>query len=138
MSGRPVLQNSGKELFILSEYIMDCRRYHGEYVDITWRDCDLRKWLNDEIYQAAFNDSEKKIIKSTHCADNGEGSVNTEDKVVSLLSVTEAKELTDQRKKARDNYAPRSNNSSSMIEKAGPPTGLLPQTDGLLYFIFVK
>ncbi len=117
---------------------MDCRRYHGEYVDITWRDCDLRKWLNDEIYQAAFNDSEKKIIKSTHCADNGEGSVNTEDKVVSLLSVTEAKELTDQRKKARDNYAPRSNNSSSMIEKAGPPTGLLPQTDGLLYFIFVK
>ncbi|UVI33665.1 hypothetical protein L1F29_17270 [Paenibacillus spongiae] len=23
---------------------MDCRRYHGEYADITWRDSDLRKW----------------------------------------------------------------------------------------------
>ncbi|MEH6943015.1 DUF6273 domain-containing protein [Bacillus sp. JJ722] len=44
-----MLHNSGRELFILSEYILDCRRYQGESVDITWRDCDLRKWLNDEF-----------------------------------------------------------------------------------------
>ena len=30
-----VLQNSGRELFILSEYILDCKRYHSEYADIT-------------------------------------------------------------------------------------------------------
>lgn len=89
-----VLQNSGRELFILSEYILDCRRYHGEYADITWRDSDLRKWLNDEFYNASFNDSEKRLIKTTHCADNGEGSTNTEDKVF-LPSVSEVKELTD-------------------------------------------
>ncbi|WP_405173962.1 GNAT family N-acetyltransferase [Paenibacillus sp. FSL H8-0260] len=88
-----VLQNSGRELFILSEYILDCRRYHGEYVDVTWHDSDLRKWLNDEFYNAAFNDSEHRLIKTTQCTDNGEGSINTEDKIF-LLSVSEANEFT--------------------------------------------
>ncbi|HEX9063194.1 MAG TPA: DUF6273 domain-containing protein [Clostridia bacterium] len=89
-----VLQNSGGELFILSEYILDCRKYHGEYTDIIWHDCDLRKWLNGEFYNAAFNDSEKKFIKTAHCTDNGENSPDTEDKVF-LLSVSEVRELTD-------------------------------------------
>jgi len=52
-----VLENSGSELFLLSEYILDCKRYHGKTVDIkwrdcveiTWRDCDLSNWLNDEF-----------------------------------------------------------------------------------------
>ena len=30
-----VLHNSGSELFILSAYIVDCKRYHAEYVAIT-------------------------------------------------------------------------------------------------------
>lgn len=89
-----VLQNSGSELFILSEYILDCKRYHRDFVDITWHDADLRKWLNVEFYHAAFNDSEKQFIQTTHCTDNGEGSADTEDKVF-LLSVSEVKELTD-------------------------------------------
>ncbi|SEN51914.1 DUF6273 domain-containing protein [Lihuaxuella thermophila] len=97
-----VLQNSGSELFILSEYILDCRRYHGESadikwrdcVDITWRDCDLRKWLNNEFYHTAFDAAEQELIKTTHCTDNGEGCPDTEDKVF-LLSVTEIKDLSD-------------------------------------------
>jgi hypothetical protein len=88
-----VLQNSGSELFILSEYILDSKRYHNAFIDITWRDSDLRKWLNDEFYNAAFNDFEKSLIKTTHCTDNGEDSTDTEDKIF-LLSVSEAKELT--------------------------------------------
>lgn len=97
-----VLQNSGSELFILSEYILDCKRYHGksvdikwrDCVDITWRDCDLRKWLNDEFYNTAFTATEKEFIKTTHCTDNGEGSPDTEDKVF-LLSVNEIKDVSD-------------------------------------------
>jgi uncharacterized protein DUF6273 len=89
-----VLQNSGRELFILSEYILDCKRYHREYTDITWRDCDLRKWLNDEFYDAAFNAAEKGFVNTTHCTDNGEGSPDTEDKVF-LLGIAEVKSLTD-------------------------------------------
>ena len=89
-----VLQNSGNELFILSAYILDCKRYHAEYTDITWRDCDLRKWLNDEFYNAAFKAAEKGIVKTTCCTDNGEGRPDTEDRVF-LLGIAELKELTD-------------------------------------------
>lgn len=97
-----VLQNSGGELFVLSEYILECKRYHGksidikwrDCVDITWQDCDLREWLNDEFYNTAFNAAEKELIKTTHCTDNGEGSPDTEDNVF-LLSVNELKAFSD-------------------------------------------
>lgn len=88
-----VLQNTGGDLFLLSEYILDCKRYYNEFSDITWRDCDLRQWLNGEFYEAAFNSSEKSIIQTTLCRDNGDHSEDTEDKVF-LLSVPEVKELT--------------------------------------------
>lgn len=88
-----VLQNSGSELFILSEDILECKRYHAEYADVTWQDCDLRKWLNEEFYTAAFDDDEKRLIRTTRCTDNGDGSPDTEDKVF-LLSVAEVQRLT--------------------------------------------
>ncbi|WP_201779742.1 DUF6273 domain-containing protein [Oxobacter pfennigii] len=101
-----VLQNSGNELFILSEDILDCRRYHGrtmditwyDCVDITWHDCDLRKWLNGEFYNTAFTAEEKKLIKTAHCTDNGEDTPDTEDKVF-LLSVNEIKDTSDKQGK---------------------------------------
>lgn len=97
-----VLQHSGSELFVLSEYILDCKRYHGKSADLKWRECtemtwhdsDLRKWLNDEFYNAAFRDAEKQLIQTTHCTDNGEGCPDTEDKVF-LLSVAELEELSE-------------------------------------------
>lgn len=97
-----VLQNSGSELFVLSEYILDCRRYQGKRADLkwgdcedsTWQDCDLREWLNDGFYNAAFSATEKHVIKTTHCTDNGEGCPDTEDKVF-LLSVAETKDLSE-------------------------------------------
>ncbi|UUZ84930.1 DUF6273 domain-containing protein [Paenibacillus sp. P26] len=86
----------------MSEDILDCRRYHGvsadikwrDSVDMTWCDCDLRKWLNEEFYNTTFDAAEKEWIKTTRCTDNGEGSPDTEDKVF-LLSVTEIKKFSD-------------------------------------------
>jgi len=97
-----VLHNSGSELFVLSEYLLDCKRYHGksanlkwrDCMEMTWHDCDLREWLNDEFYNAAFNAAEKQFIKTTHCTDNGKGCPDTEDKVF-LLSVAEIKDLSE-------------------------------------------
>ncbi|MDH6371865.1 hypothetical protein M2444_003664 [Paenibacillus sp. PastF-3] len=97
-----ILHNSGSELFVLSEYILECKRYHGKSADIKWRDCvditwhesDLREWLNDEFYQTAFNAAEKELIKTTHCTDNGEGTPDTEDNVF-LLSVEEIKAFSE-------------------------------------------
>lgn len=97
-----VLHHSGSELFVLSEYILECKRYHGksadikwrDCVDITWHDCDLREWLNDEFYNSAFNAAEKELIKTTRCLDNGEGTPDTEDNVF-LLSVDEIKAFSE-------------------------------------------
>lgn len=96
-----VLQNTGSELFLLSEAILECKRYHGKSADIswrdavdtTWRDCDLRQWLNEDFYPTAFCAGDRELIKITQCAENGEGSPDTEDHVF-LLSVAEVKAFT--------------------------------------------
>lgn len=88
-----VLENTGTELFVLSEYILDCKRYHSAFTAITWRDCDLRRWLNDAFYEAAFTEAEKRAIRTTRCTDNGAGSPDTDDKVF-LLSIAEVESLT--------------------------------------------
>lgn len=91
-----VLQTTDSDLFLLSEYLLDCKRYHGADVDITWRDCDLRRWLNEAFYPAAFDAAERKLIRTVRCTDNGADSPDTEDKVF-LLSAAEAQELTAKR-----------------------------------------
>ena len=63
-------------------------------MDISWQDCDLREWLNHEFYNAAFSASEKQLIKTTHCTDNGKGCPDTEDKVF-LLSVAEINDVSE-------------------------------------------
>lgn len=89
-----VLNNSAGELLVVSEYIVDCKRYHGEYRDVSWADCDLRQWLNGEFYDTAFSSTEKLHIANTHCTGNGEQSPDTEDTVF-LLSAAEVKTLMD-------------------------------------------
>ena len=88
-----VLGNSGGELFLLSHYILDCKRYHAAFVEVPWRDCDLRKWLNDEFYTAAFDAAEQEVIKTTLCTDNGEGRPDTEDRVF-LPSIAQIQDVT--------------------------------------------
>jgi hypothetical protein len=88
-----VLENSRSELFVLSEFIIDCRRYHNEFAATTWRDSDLRNWLTTELCRVAFNPAERDVIKLTTCGDNGEGSPSTQDRLF-LLSVAEVRALT--------------------------------------------
>jgi len=59
-----VLENKNGSLFLLSEKILDCKKYHFENAGITWRDCGLRKWLNGYFYNSAFSNEEKELIKS--------------------------------------------------------------------------
>lgn len=123
-----VLQNSGSELFLLSEYILDSKRYHSDFADITWRDSYLREWLNDEFYNAAFNDSDKSFIKTAHCTDNGEDSMDTEDKVF-LLSVSEAKELT---------YKPDEDPLGAKRRTIGTEFSKIKKNDGCHLYVYDK
>lgn len=89
-----VLERNGGELLVLSKDILDCRRYHQEFVATSWRDCDLRRWLNEEFYHAAFTDAEKAVMQTSHNTDHGEGSPDTQDKAF-LLSEVEVNRVTE-------------------------------------------
>jgi hypothetical protein len=88
-----VLENSGSELFVLSQFILDCKRYHNTFTETTWQDSDIRRWLNDDMCRVAFTPAELEVIKLTTCGDNGAGSPDTHDRLF-LLSVAEVRALT--------------------------------------------
>lgn len=78
-----VLAREGDRVLVLSRLGIHSMGYHSEYVDITWEDCSLRRWLNEEFYSAAFSDTEKEMITVTDLEEEG-----TQDRVF-LLSVEE-------------------------------------------------
>ncbi len=85
-----MLQREADHLLVIAEQGLDCQYYHDEWCDITWSDCTLRRWLNVEFYNKAFNEQERKCVLKTSVVNNA--GPNTEDYVF-LLSVGEAKRL---------------------------------------------
>lgn len=49
---------------LISKYILDCKCYNDVRENTTWETCSLRKWLNNEFYNLAFSNEEKKRIVS--------------------------------------------------------------------------
>lgn len=86
----------GKAL-VISKYALDAQPYNEDWVDITWEDCTLRQWLNDDFYNSAFTAEEKaNIIETTVVNEDNpdygtEGGNNTSDNIF-LLSISEAEE----------------------------------------------
>lgn len=90
-----ILENDGETLLVISKYALDCQPYNEVYIEVTWRTCDLRRWLNGVFLNDAFTDEEQQYIKETNISnpDNAkygiDGGWNTWDKVF-LLSIDEA------------------------------------------------
>jgi hypothetical protein len=121
-----VLDVSGHDVLVVSDRILDCRRYHRGPTGTTWRDCDLRAWLGDEFFPAAFDADERRIVVPTTCSDNGDGSPDTVDRVF-LLSVREVRSLTT----ATATGLPR----RSAI---GTPFAREPKADGCRLYVYDK
>ncbi len=83
-------------MLVVSRYALDCRRYHDSVAQVTWENCDLRQWLNNDFCSTAFSNADKKKIKATTIEnrDNADyytsGGNDTKDKVF-LLSIDEVK-----------------------------------------------
>ena len=83
------------EALLISRYGLDCKQYHNVSGDITWEDCDLRKWLNNDFIKSAFSEEEAKKIKVSELKneDNPKygtsGGNNTKD-CIFCLSINEA------------------------------------------------
>lgn len=90
-----VLEAKDGKTLVISKYALDCKKYDIFDADITWENCALRKWLNNDFINTAFSANEKAIISAvTVSADknpeyNSNPGNTTQDQVF-LLSVNEA------------------------------------------------
>lgn len=88
-----VLDIQADRALILTEYIIEQRPYHDAYVDITWADCALRKYLNGEFYHRFSAAGQARIIPVTNQNPDNHwygtsGGEDTQDRVF-LLSLEE-------------------------------------------------
>ena len=98
-------KNEGKTL-LLSRYALDARAYNDTFVPITWENCTLRSWLNNDFCNSAFSTEEQELIfqNVNENADSfdfypqeedeggAEGGNDTEDRVF-LLSIHEVQQF---------------------------------------------
>ena len=90
-----VLDKQDNSLLIITDKIIDTKPYNDEYVDITWENCTLRKWLNEEFVSEAFTKKEQEAILQTNIKNEDnldfgtDGGKDIKDKVY-LLSIDEA------------------------------------------------
>lgn len=90
-----VLELTPYRALLISKYALDCKPYNTSKAEVTWESCTLRKWLNEDFFNAAFSDGEKAMIPTVTVSadenpdyDTDPGNV-TQDKIF-LLSITEA------------------------------------------------
>ena len=58
-----VLDKKADEVLLISEYGLDAQPFDTSGKDrVLWKDSTIRKWLNDDFYNSAFSEDEKKNI----------------------------------------------------------------------------
>ncbi len=88
-----VLDIQQDRALLVTECIIEQRSYHDAYVDITWEDCSLRKYLNGEFYDKFSEEDQSRILSVTNKnLDNqwygSKGGADTQDHIF-LLSLEE-------------------------------------------------
>ena len=78
-----VLEKTDTAMLLLSFYGIDSLPYHHECRDISWEECDLRKWLNDRFQSTAFTPEEQRRIIIGDPA--GEASGNRQDSGAEII-----------------------------------------------------
>lgn len=57
-----VLEKETDRILVISKSVLDHQPYNTVCTDVTWSNCSLRQWLNDEFLNAAFSEEEKAAI----------------------------------------------------------------------------
>lgn len=101
-----VLDHQDGRTLLLSRYGLDSMWYNTDSVEVTWEESSLRRWLNTDFYNTAFDDTEKNLIVQVtnenpdgttfwesvgRTVESSNGGNNTQDNVF-LLSLYEAQE----------------------------------------------
>ena len=112
--GRPirwkVIDQRGRMRMLLAEKPVTHRPYHGTPTDTSWKECDLRAWLNREFLEMAFTPLERTKITAVRVENlrsakyYTNAGLNTMDRVY-VLSVAEAeKYLPTEAERAGDGW----------------------------------
>ena len=127
-----VLTVEGDRALLITEKLIDCKRYSEAMMPVTWETCSLRKWLNNVFFTEAFDSgTQSRILWMNHANPGNEergvdgGSV-TRDRVF-LLSAEEAAQYfanNDDRKAAVTHYARKQ--GSRVNDKFSLPDGGRP------------
>ena len=126
-----VLEKIDNMALIISEKALDCKQYNTTEANVNWKNCSLRRWLNNTFLNEAFSSNEQARIKNTNVQANKKTSYDTApgdtttDKVF-LLSITEAEKyfLTDEERKCVPTEYAKANGAytSSSYTKGGVAT----------------
>lgn len=52
-----------KHALLLAQDIVAIQPYNQRDEEVTWENCSLRRWLNDEFYNESFSENERKLIR---------------------------------------------------------------------------
>lgn len=66
-----VLAEKDGRLLLWSKDALDHAQYNSGQRDVTWKECSLRTFLNDDFYNTAFTDSEKLLIPNAKTRNGG-------------------------------------------------------------------
>ena len=105
-----VIDQRGRMRMLLSEKPVTHRAYHGKPTDTSWKECDLRQWLNHDFLEAAFTPVERARITAVRVENHRNAKyytnagLNTMDRAC-VLSVAEAeKYLPEESQRAGDGW----------------------------------
>lgn len=59
-----ILDIKDDKVLILTEEIIELRDYYNKSVDITWKDCELRRYFNGEFYNSFSENDRERIIET--------------------------------------------------------------------------
>ena len=59
-----VIGKEGKELLLLSEYVLDAKAFHSKADATDWSKSDIKRWLQEDFYKEVFSHTEQKEITS--------------------------------------------------------------------------
>ena len=91
-----VLAKGNNRILVISDKALDCQPYNTVVSDVTWENCTLREWLNNDFINNAFSDDEKAMIPTVTVSADKNPTYNTDpgnatQDQVFLLSIVEAK-----------------------------------------------
>ena len=88
-----LLEAQNDKVLLLSESILEEKPYHSSFTEITWEQCTMRQYLNDELYNKFSQIDQNRIIRTNVINNKNpwydtDGGNNTDDYLF-LLSLEE-------------------------------------------------